>query len=473
MKITAQILAGSIATLVLATHSAQATSAAWNVNADGAWVTDSNWSPAAAPGAVSGNTSTDVATFSNAITLFGKTITVDANRNIGGISFGNTSSFGFTLTGGNLLLSNAGVIQSLAADGGHMETIASAIAIQGDGGSASFSALSTSTSNHLNIAGGVTGVSTAGNTTTLNLNGTNTGGNVITGIIGDGSLGGKLALTKSAAGTWQLNGANTYTGTTTLTLGTLVVDHASALGVGGNITFGGGTLQYTATSAGQDWSTRFKNTTAGGILLNTNGSDVTLAGVIDSSNTAGLTKSGGATLTLSGANTYTGVTTIGGTVMSVLRLNDASALGGGGNLTFTGGRLQYTANNTVDYSARIVGSTGAITIDTNGQNVSFGSVLASTNTNGIYKMGTGDLTFGGNISHLYTGNTSLNGGRLILDNTGAGNNNANRITDGSGLTVNNGTFLYKGSDQAATNSTETLGGFNVGTGTLTVAFGGT
>jgi autotransporter-associated beta strand protein len=473
MKITAQILAGSIATLLLATHSTQAANAAWNVSANGDWVTDSNWTPAAAPGAVSGTTSTDIATFSNTLTLLGKTITVDANRNIGGISFGNTSAFGFTLTGGNLLLSNAGVIQTLAANGAHMDTVASAIAIQDDGGSASFTALSTNNNSLLNIAGAVTGVSTAGNTTTLNLNGTNLGGNVITGIIGDGSLGGKLALTKSAAGTWQLNGANTYTGTTTLTLGTLVVDHASALGVGGNITFGGGTLQYTATSAGQDWSTRFKNTTAGGILLNTNGSDVTLAGVIDSSNTAGLTKSGGATLTLSGANTYTGVTTIGGTVMSVLRLNDASALGGGGNLTFTGGRLQYTANNTVDYSARIVGSTGAITIDTNGQNVAFGSALAASNTAGIYKMGTGDLTFGGNISHLYTGNTSLNGGRLILDNTGAGNNNSNRITDGSNLTVNNGTFLYKGSDQAATNSTETLGGFNVGVGALTVAFGGT
>ena len=124
-------------------------------------MTDSNWN-AAASGSISGTTSADVATFSTTITGFGKSINVEANRNIAGISFGNTSSFGFTLTGGNLLLTSAGVIQTLAAD---------------------------------------TGVSTAGNTTTLNLNGTNIGGNVITDTVANGSGGGKRVLTKSDAGT--------------------------------------------------------------------------------------------------------------------------------------------------------------------------------------------------------------------------------------------------------------------------------
>jgi len=66
-----QTLAASISALVLATYSAQAASAARNVNADGAWVTDSNWTSAAAPGAVSGTASADVATFSTTLTLFG------------------------------------------------------------------------------------------------------------------------------------------------------------------------------------------------------------------------------------------------------------------------------------------------------------------------------------------------------------------------------------------------------------------
>ena len=94
-------------------------------------MTDSNWN-AAASGSISGTTSADVATFSTTITGFGKSINVEANRN---------------------------------------------------------------------IAGAVTGVSTAGNTTTLNLNGTNIGGNVITDTVANGSGGGKRVLTKSDAGT--------------------------------------------------------------------------------------------------------------------------------------------------------------------------------------------------------------------------------------------------------------------------------
>ncbi|MCX6977546.1 MAG: autotransporter-associated beta strand repeat-containing protein [Verrucomicrobia bacterium] len=470
-----QILAGSIAALVLATHSAQAASAAWNVNADGAWVTDSNWTPAAAPGAVTGTASADVATFSNTLTLFGKTITVDANRNIGGISFGNATAFGFTLTGGNLLLSNASVIQSLAADGGHMETIASAIAIQGDSGSASFTALSTNGNTLLNIAGAVTGVSTAGNTTTLNLNGTNLGGNEVTGIIGDGSLGGKLALTKSAAGTWFLTGSNTYTGTTTLTAGTLVAENANALGSGGNVTFGGGTLRYTAYSAGTDWSTRFKNSTAaGGIILDLNFQDVTLAGVIDSSNTAGLNRSGAGSLTLSGANTYTGVTTIGGNtasaVASYLKLNNALALGGGGNLTFTNGTLQFSSNNTVDYSSRIVGSTSAVNIDTNGQSVTFASPLVASNNAGLTKLGLGSLTLQGASNNAYLNITTISGGDLIINNTV--DNAADRLSSGT-LVINGGRLLFNGN--ASANSAESVGQINVGGGasTLSVNFGGT
>ncbi|MCX5654968.1 MAG: autotransporter-associated beta strand repeat-containing protein, partial [Planctomycetota bacterium] len=67
------------------------------------------------------------------------------------------------------------------------------------------------------------------------------GGLTISGNIGES--GGAKSLTKFGAGTLTLSGANTYGGATTIQAGILQANNATALGNGGNITFGGGTLQ--------------------------------------------------------------------------------------------------------------------------------------------------------------------------------------------------------------------------------------
>ena len=462
--------------VAMAAVMASAADSSWNVNASGDWTNAANWL-AGVPGANPGTTSADVATFTTLLTGVGKTVTVDTGRNIGGITFGsasggNTGAFGYTLIGGSLLLSSGGSIQTLLADGAHMESIVTPVEIQGSGGTATFAAGSTNANNILNI-GAVTGVSTAGQTTALTLNGANVGGSEVSGTIGDGSAGGNLSLAKSGAGAWYLAGSNTYTGGTSITAGTLVAQNSTALGTG-NISFGGGTLQYAGQSAATDWASRFKSS-GSTIALNTNYKDVTLAGVIDSTNTAGLTKTGGGILTLSGANTYTGVTTIGPAaanntaISSFLRLNNALALGGGGNLTFTGGTLRYTGNNKVDYSGRIVGSTGAINIDTNGQSVTFASALAASNNQGLTKLGAGTLTLSGAANNAYTGTTTLSGGTLRIDNTT--DNAADRLSSGT-MQINSGSFVYDGN--AAANSTESVGGIGVGgAATFTINYGGT
>lgn len=63
---------------------------------------------------------------------------------------------------------------------------------------------------------------------TLTLTGASTGANTLTSVIVDPGSG-KTGLTKSGAGTWRLLGANTYTGTTSITAGTLVLAGAGSI----------------------------------------------------------------------------------------------------------------------------------------------------------------------------------------------------------------------------------------------------
>ena len=241
----------------------------------------------------------------------------------------------------------------------------------------------------------------------------------------DNSISGNGTLNKLGTGTLSLTGNNTsYTGMTTITAGTLSAGSTS-LGSSGDIIFAGGILQHGSGNT-TDYGARIKNSTTAPIKIDTNGQTVSY-GALASSNSGGLTKSGSGTLTLSAANTYTGVTTLGSGTLS---LGTATALGGGGNLTFTGGALQHTTSNTTDYSAKVVNSSGAITLDTNGQNVTYGT-MNSTNTGGLTKLGTGTLTL--NAVNNYTGTTTVSNGTLSLSKSAAFANT--NITVGSGATL--------------------------------------
>ncbi|MEI6712446.1 MAG: autotransporter-associated beta strand repeat-containing protein [Verrucomicrobiota bacterium] len=242
---------------------------------------------------------------------------------------------------------------------------------------------------------------------TLNLNGFDntigslaggglTGGNVSMGagnltVGGDGTttsyagiISGAGGVTKVGAGTLRLTGISTFTGNTTISAGFLQI--------GDGVTDGS-----IATSAGVVNNASLIVNVIGAQSF---GMDMTGAGL--------LSKVGAGTLTLSGNNTYTGLTKINAGTLS---LGSANALNGGGNITFSGGTLQYTASNIADYAAQIVNSASAIHVDTNGQDVSYSGILGSTNTGGLTKWGAGILTLGG--VNTYTGTTTINGGTLL------------------------------------------------------------
>ena len=79
---------------------------------------------------------------------------------------------------------------------------------------------------------------------------------------------------------------------------------------------------------------------SGPVSIDTNSQNVTYAGALAASNSGGLTKLGAGTLTLTASNLDTGTTTFGG---GILNVGNAGALPSTGNLTFTGGTLQYSA----------------------------------------------------------------------------------------------------------------------------------
>ena len=117
------------------------------------------------------------------------------------------------------------------------------------------------------------------------------------------------------AGTFTFTGASTFTGPINLTGGEWIAGRIENIGVsgplgqGGLISFGGGTLGWNLTNA-FDYSSRF-DTAPGQIYnLDTGGSNPTLATGLTSVGGT-LNKTGGGTLTLAGANTYSGLTTVG------------------------------------------------------------------------------------------------------------------------------------------------------------------
>ncbi|HBJ7827010.1 TPA: autotransporter outer membrane beta-barrel domain-containing protein [Salmonella enterica subsp. enterica serovar Goldcoast] len=212
------------------------------------------------------------------------------------------------------------------------------------------------------------------NNATLELN---TGGDFTNNISGSGQV------VKSGDETLTLSGANSYTGGTTISGGTLVASNVEALGTG-DVT---------------------NNAT---LELNTGGTfDNAISG------SGQVVKSGDETLTLSGANTYTGGTTInGGTLVA----SNVEALGSGdidnyASLQLNASGQFVTANLTThDNATTAIGAGSALRANTLTQeaNSTLAVHLTNSNSGAIVTAdranlgGTLDITGIGNVTKSWT-----------------------------------------------------------------------
>ncbi|MEZ0255746.1 MAG: autotransporter-associated beta strand repeat-containing protein [Chthoniobacter sp.] len=164
-----------------------------------------------------------------------------------------------------------------------------------------------------------------------------------------------------------------------------------------------------------------------GVIFNNSAVNYTVgnaSGTVGITGSAGFTKIGTGTVTLNSANSYSSVTSINGGVLSI---NSASALGNGSatnTIAMSGGTLRSTGAS-VDLGvtrAVSIGFSGA-TLDVGGSNsLVVSGAISGVASAALNKTGTGTVTIS-STSNTFTGDTNVNGGKVVVSGSLAGNVN--------------------------------------------------
>jgi outer membrane autotransporter protein len=264
--------------------------------------------------------------------------------------------------------------------------------------------------------------------------GNNNGTGSFSGLIEDGGTGG-VGLAKVGSGSQTLSGANTYTGPTTVNGGALIAGVASVSGFSGAFGVNSAVTLGNVAGAMMDitgFDTQIGSLTGGGLLggniilgaaILTVGGDGTSPGAPFGGvliGTGGLLKIGSGTLGLSGANLYSGATTIDeGTLQSgaanSFSANSEISLSLGGVLDLAGHSNVIKGLNGLGGTVTNSGSASVnFTVGSAGGSGTFAGVIEDgVGPLSVIKVGSGAQTFSG--ENTYGGGTALQSGQLFAE----------------------------------------------------------
>ena len=412
-------------------------------------------------------------------------LTIASGEN--GLTATSVNTTGYTGVGNAIILggNNGGVVTTLSIGSGGLTM--SGQTIQLNGGTA-VGALG----NRLVLGGNFTGSGTnsitrdtaaqaAGGVNQLDLGSAERTFNITSGTTsiannGSGNLTvvGAGGINKTGAGTLTLGTANTYTGLTTVSQGTLNLNATTGNAIVGDVRLAGGTLSWGASNQISDTSTLTVAATAAigngelpagrtetvGALAFAGNATLTIGSGSNGLTAASVNTAGaGTTAMIVGGNNVSNVTVFtvgsGGLTMSgqTIQLNGGTAVGALGNRFVLGGNFTGSGSNSItrDLVAQAAGGLNQLDLGSAVRTFTIASGTTSITNNGvgtlsvvgagggIDKTGNGTLVLG--TSNTYSGGTSVSGGTLLVNNSSGSGTGSGGVTVGSGTTLGgNGTI---------------------------------
>jgi autotransporter-associated beta strand protein len=253
-----------------------------------------------------------------------------------------------------------------------------------------------------------------------------------------GIISGSFGITKSGSGSLVLTAANTFSGLTTVSAGTLKLNRSggSTIPASNNVTVSGGTLQIATNQTINDL------TLTGGTLQVDAGATLTING----------TYTGGGTIVNNGKIVLTAASAFPGSSTTISAMNDLEVnraagvtlnnnLFVSGTLTLTSGTLDI-GSQTLTLSAGISRTAGTITassgtlVFTNNIAQTLPSSMFSGNINNLTLNGSGGITLGN--APTLTGTLTLTSGVLTTTSS-----NLLTLASGAGVSgVSNSSFVH-------------------------------